>query len=116
MPSHHICRAITSLRKKPTLDLVEIPFLWYYLREKGRLREGKKTKENFMNTFSMTCTCGDVMKVEASSREEAVQKMKAMMTEDMIAQHTAEKHPGEPAPSLEQTHMMIEKTIQLVTM
>lgn len=69
-----------------------------------------------MNTYSMTCTCGHVMKVEAESREEAVQKMKAMMTEDMVAQHTAEKHPGEPVPSQEQVHMMIEQTIQPAAM
>ena len=69
-----------------------------------------------MNKFSMTCTCGHVMTVEASSREEAVQKMKVMMTEDMIAQHTAEKHPGEPAPSTEQVNMMIEQTIQPAAM
>jgi len=56
------------------------------------------------------------MTVEASSREEAVQKMKVMMTEDMIAQHTAEKHPGEPAPSTEQVNMMIEQTIQPAAM
>ena len=41
----------------------------------------------------MTCTCGDVMSVDAENREEGVMKMKAMMTQDAIDAHCAEKHP-----------------------
>ena len=59
----------------------------------------------------MTCSCGDVMTVDAGSRNEAVEKMKSMMTADMIAQHMAEKHPGEPVPSVDQTHAMVEQNI-----
>lgn len=54
------------------------------------------------------------MTVEASSREEAVAKMKAMMTPEMIAQHMGEKHPGEPLPSLEQAHQMIAENLRAV--
>ena len=43
--------------------------------------------------FSMTCTCGDVMSVDAENKEEAVMKMKEMMTQDAIDAHCAEKHP-----------------------
>ena len=45
-----------------------------------------------MNKFSMTCNCGDVMSVDAESREEAVIKMKGMMTQEAIDAHCAEKH------------------------
>ena len=58
----------------------------------------------------MTCTCGDTMPVDAENREEAVEKFKGMMTEDAIAQHCAEKHPGEPVPSKEQVDAMIDQT------
>ena len=50
------------------------------------------------------------MTVDADSREQAVEKFKGMMTEEAIAQHCAEKHPGEPIPSKEQSDMMIEQT------
>ena len=47
-----------------------------------------------MNTFSMTCSCGDTMSVDADTREEAVMKMKEMMSQTAIDAHCAEKHPG----------------------
>lgn len=62
-----------------------------------------------MNKYSMTCSCGDVMTVEAGSREEAVGKMKGMMNEAAVAAHMAEKHPGEPAMLVDQVHAMIEQ-------
>lgn len=62
----------------------------------------------------MTCTCGDVMTVNALTRDEAVQKFKEMMNEDAIKKHMTEKHlptnPNEPMPTVEQAHMMIEQT------
>lgn len=57
----------------------------------------------------MTCSCGDVMTVEAGSREEAVGKMKGMMDETAVAAHMSEKHPGEPMMSVAQVHAMIEQ-------
>ncbi len=65
-----------------------------------------------MNTYSMTCTCGHVTSVEANSREEAVSKMQGMMTEEAIKAHMDEKHPGESAPSMAETHANIEKNLQ----
>ncbi len=59
----------------------------------------------------MTCTCGDTMTVEAANRDEAVAKLKAMMTEDAIKQHMEEKHPGEPLISLADCHKMIEEQV-----
>ncbi len=62
----------------------------------------------------MTCSCGDPMAIEAGSREEAVSKMKETMTEEAIAQHMSEKHPGEPVPSVGQVHATIDSGLQQV--
>lgn len=63
-------------------------------------------------TFSMTCTCGDVMTVEAETRDEAVGKMKEMMNESAVAAHMAEKHPGDPVPPVAEVHQMIERDLK----
>lgn len=60
--------------------------------------------------YSFQCSCGDVMTVDAEGKEEAVAKLKGMMGEEQLKEHMATKHPGEPVPSVEQTHMMIEQT------
>lgn len=57
--------------------------------------------------FSMTCACGDDMKVSAASRDEAVAQLKGMMTEDAIKQHMEEKHLGEAVSSVADVHAMI---------
>ncbi len=66
--------------------------------------------------FSMTCDCGDKMTMEGESREEAVMKMKAMMTQEMLEKHWTEKHANDamPMPSLADCHMMIEKNLAKV--
>ena len=64
--------------------------------------------------FSMKCTCGDVMTVDAANKEEAMVKFKDMMTTEMVGKHMAEKHQGEPVPSLEQIQMMITQNVQPV--
>ena len=43
--------------------------------------------------FSMTCSCGDIMDVEAENLHDAKTKMKDMMTQETIDAHCAEKHP-----------------------
>lgn len=60
----------------------------------------------------MTCSCGDVMNVEAASRDEAVGKLKDMMTEDAVKAHYAEKHPGQDVPPMDQVSAMIETGVQ----
>ncbi len=62
-----------------------------------------------MQKFSMTCSCGDTFGVEAENREEAVTKMKGMMTQDAIDAHMAEKHPGEATKTMAEVHADIEK-------
>ena len=64
--------------------------------------------------YTMKCSCGDTMDIEAASRDEAVSKFKAMMTEDAIKAHWEEKHPGstDPMPSVADCHAMIEQTVE----
>lgn len=64
-----------------------------------------------MKKFSFKCTCGDVMTVDADNREEAIEKLKGMMTADMIASHMSEKHSGDPVPTVEQVHMQMEQGV-----
>jgi hypothetical protein len=60
----------------------------------------------------MACSCGDVMRVEAASRADAVSKMKALMTEGTMSAHMSQKHPGEEVPTLAQMHLMIEQGLK----
>jgi hypothetical protein len=64
-----------------------------------------------MKEFTMECSCGDKMPVQASNREEAVAKLKEMMTEDAIKAHMTEKHAGDPLPTIAEVHAMIEKGV-----
>jgi len=65
-----------------------------------------------MNNYSMTCSCGHTMTVEAGTRDEATRKMQGMMTPDAVAKHMAEKHPGQPVLPVSQVHAMIAQNIQ----
>ena len=64
-------------------------------------------------TYSMKCTCGHVMKVDAPDRMQAVAKMKEMMTQQALDEHWIQYHATDtmPKPTLEQTHMVIEQTL-----
>lgn len=63
-------------------------------------------------TYSMTCTCGQVMSVEAENRDEGVAKLKEMMNADAIAKHFADKHSGQPVPSKEQSDSIVEQMVK----
>lgn len=65
-------------------------------------------------TYEMKCDCGEKMTVEALSQEEAIRKMKDMMTEEAIKQHMATKHPGQSVPTVEQAYAMIEENLKQV--
>ena len=45
-----------------------------------------------MAAFQMTCCCGDTIKVEDTTREQAVSKLKALMNESMVAAHMNLNH------------------------
>ena len=65
-----------------------------------------------MKKFSMTCTCGHKMTVDAGTREEAIAKLTGMMTQEELDKHFAENHqPTEQKPTLEQDHAMIAQTV-----
>jgi hypothetical protein len=65
-----------------------------------------------MTTYQMACSCGNVMKIDAASRDEAVRKLQAMMTADAIQAHMTQKHPGEPALAQTQAHQMIAQNLK----
>lgn len=64
--------------------------------------------------YSMTCSCGDTQTMDGATREEAVAKLKEMMTEEMIQKHMTEKHPGMPVMSVADCHAMIEQQVVAV--
>ena len=59
--------------------------------------------------YSMQCTCGHTIEVDAESREDGVKKIKDIMTPDAIAAHMKDKHAGQPVPSNDQVYAMIEQ-------
>ncbi len=68
-----------------------------------------------MASYAMTCTCGQVMTLEAASRDEAVGMFKAGMTQQALDQHFREPHPpNEPKPTLEQAHAGITQMVAAV--
>ena len=67
-----------------------------------------------MATWEMACSCGDTFQVEGDSKEHAVDAMMAQMTPDAMAQHMAEKHPGEPTPTPEQARQGMMATAHTV--
>jgi hypothetical protein len=60
-----------------------------------------------MASYSMTCSCGETMSVDAPSREDAVKMLQGGMTQDAINSHMADKHKGEAVPTVQQVHGMI---------
>ena len=65
-----------------------------------------------MASYSMQCTCGHVMTLEAANRDEAVGKFKAGMTQQALDEHMAQNHPpSDPKPTLEQAHGMIDQMV-----
>jgi acid phosphatase class B len=69
-------------------------------------------KEAAKMTYSMTCSCGDVMTIQGNTREEAVKNLKSLMDEKAVNAHMAQKHPGEKAPTVKQVHTMIEQGLK----
>ena len=67
-----------------------------------------------MKKFSMTCSCGDMMEVEAEKLEEAKVKMKSQMSEEAIVKHMMARHPGESFMTKDQIDEMINKNIHEV--
>jgi hypothetical protein len=66
-------------------------------------------------TYEMKCDCGKTVSVEASDRDEAIRKVKEIMTEDAIKEHMAAEHPGQPVPTPEEAHVRIEQNLRQVS-
>lgn len=66
--------------------------------------------ETITKTYSITCTCGDKMQVEARSREAAVEQLKRSVDELSLANHAAERHPAGDAPTMDELFEIIEYT------
>jgi hypothetical protein len=66
-------------------------------------------------TYEMKCDCGKTVSVEASDRDEAIRKVKEIMTEDAIKEHMAAEHPGQPVPTPEEAHARIEQNLRQVS-
>ena len=45
-------------------------------------------------TYSMTCSCGEVMTVQGNTRDEAVKNLKSLMNEESVTEHMGRKHTG----------------------
>lgn len=63
--------------------------------------------------YSMKCTCGHVLSVDASDHDTAVKMLKEQMTQAALDEHWNKFHMNDtmPKPTLEQSHMMIEQTV-----
>jgi hypothetical protein len=62
--------------------------------------------------YRMQCTCGHALYRAGATREEAVEKFKAAMTQATVEQHVAKYHnAGEAVPTQAQVHAMIEQSV-----
>jgi hypothetical protein len=64
--------------------------------------------------YEMRCDCGKTVTVEAIDRDEAIEKVKEIMTEEAIKEHMAAEHPGQPVPTAEQAHANITQNLRQV--
>ena len=66
-----------------------------------------------MQTYTLTCSCGYTMDLEAEDRDEAVRLFQGGMTQEFIDSHFAEHHqPGEAKPTPQQA---LDSVSQMVT-
>ncbi len=63
--------------------------------------------------YAMTCSCGDIMPVEAESREAAVEMLKAILNQEAVEAHVNEKHTGAEIPSRAEIQEMIEEGLEM---
>lgn len=63
-------------------------------------------------TYSMTCSCGDVMSIDAGTRAEAINNLKATYNAKSVAEHMKQHHPGEKVPTVEEVYVMIERELK----
>lgn len=65
-----------------------------------------------MANFSLTCSCGQLMTLDAPNKDAAVDMFRAGMTQQALDDHFRQHHqPSEPKPALEQAHAMIGQMV-----
>jgi hypothetical protein len=65
-----------------------------------------------MASYSMQCTCGHSMTVEAATKDQAVGMFKAGMTQQALDEHFSQYHqPTEQKPTLEQAQAAIPQMV-----
>ena len=68
-----------------------------------------------MATWEMTCSCGDTMRMDGTTKEEAADALLSQfMTPEAIQAHMAEKHAGQPVPNTQQTRQGLLATATAV--
>jgi hypothetical protein len=67
-----------------------------------------------MATWEMTCTCGEKVRGDGETKEEAVDAVLASWTPEMVQAHIAEKHPNEPPSSPEASRARFLENATLV--
>ena len=66
-----------------------------------------------MNTYVIHCECGNMMSVESESRDEAIDRMKIIMSKRGIADHYNTFHGRtEKVPTVAEIHTQIEEEIK----
>ncbi len=63
-------------------------------------------------TYSLACSCGDILSVKGQTREDAVNHMKTLMSAATVYEHMAQKHIGDSVPTIEQVHEIIEQNLK----
>ena len=66
-----------------------------------------------MKNYSMACSCGQVMKVDGMTRDEAVAKLKSIMNQEGIDAHWSQFHKDDknPKPPMVQVHAMVDQML-----
>ncbi len=67
-----------------------------------------------LKNFKFTCTCGQIVIVQADSKEEALLKLMEVVDTDLV-KHMSEKHPGEPIPPVRNAKEYVdEHTVEVI--
>jgi hypothetical protein len=62
--------------------------------------------------YTFQCTCGDMVSVEADSREGAIEIIQENMTPEMMAEHLSRRHHDEPLPDAGDFQIMLSQAVR----
>ena len=69
-----------------------------------------------LNTYTVSCSCGHDIKVNAPDMETAIRQMKMMMDGEGIEDHFDTYHKGQDIPTVDEVHAHIEQDIEEMVM